>query len=239
MNQLEVMNPEEIRVLAEFGREPATSERREVPHREPFVIPLDWEVVNLPDRSGPEVELDEEPLGKRPLGMTELLDRLTLISAEEADCIDLSSRGCHQVDIGEILGIDQVAVSFKIRRGLERIRWLVGPGSWFTGEELRSSLTEKRWTSQEVEILALLWENTSQTMVAQALGLTQSKVMHRFRRAFRRLSEDPELDCFCRGFFELSSAESRSIYSRGGRKKGHWNILHAVPSGPRSRGTSC
>lgn len=119
-----------------------------------------------------------------------LLDR---IPKREADLIQLYFiQRKRQADIAAIFGVTQAAVSYRLDRGLKRIKFLLRIPS-VTEEELRRDLPEI-FRDIDVDILVGMWQTTCQSQVAENLGLTQGRVRHRFFKAVKTLKEVSERD---------------------------------------------
>lgn len=138
-----------------------------------------------------------------------LLDR---IPDREADLIELYFlQHKRQADIADIFGVTQAAVSYRLDRGIQRLRYLLSIPQ-VTEEELRDDLcrafpnqVECPKCSQvegtcplcnstglihvDVEILVGMWMTTCQSEVALILNLTQGRVRHRFFKAVSTLAE--------------------------------------------------
>lgn len=169
-----------------------------------------------------------------------LLDRLP---EREADLICLYYiEKKRQADIATIFGVTQAAVSYRLDRGIQRLKFLLDIPQ-VTEEELRSDLPDIFPTRSEcpllrqvpehaqclvcrgsgqilidVEILVGMWETTCQSEVASKLGLTQGRVRHRFFKAVEILEgaaqQDPRF------------APYQQIFSAVASKK--FNILREV-----------
>jgi DNA-directed RNA polymerase specialized sigma24 family protein len=120
-----------------------------------------------------------------------LLDR---IPEREADLIHLYFiQKKRQADIATIFGVTQAAVSYRLDRGLQRIRFLLSIPQ-VTEAEIRRDLPDVFPQQIDVDILAGMWETTCQSEVATKLGLTQGRVRHRFFKAVKTLEKAAEAD---------------------------------------------
>lgn len=176
-----------------------------------------------------EEELDEEMLDgmgtlseyfqnedKRARVMS-LLDR---IPDKEADLIHLYYLDHkRQADIAAIFQVTQAAISYRLGRGIARLKFLLEMPQ-ISEEDLRIDLAkafpakarcsychEKKIQSAscpichgakqmfiDVEILIGMWETTCQSVVADKLCLTQGRVRHRFFIAVDKLTELAKTD---------------------------------------------
>jgi len=156
----------------------------------------EWDGESLPEQLTDDVPTFEEQVA--PL--------LPRIPAREADLIELyfiSHK--RQADIAIIFGITQAAVSYRLDRGIKRIKFLLSIPS-VSEEELRRDLPTLFKDSIDVNILVGMWETTCQSEVAEALGLTQGRVRHRFFRAVAALREKAPTNESLQPYLEIFSA---------------------------------
>jgi len=143
---------------------------------------LDEEIENVADDEGFASLLPEENLEALILP---LLDR---IPKREADLIYLYFiQRKKQAEIAQIFEVTQAAISYRLDRGIQRIRFLTQIPS-VTEEEIRRDLTPV-FEPIDVDILVGMWETTCQSEVASMLGLTQGRVRHRFFNAVEALKQ--------------------------------------------------
>src|SRR5271157_3810148 len=117
-----------------------------------------------------------------------LLDR---IPKREADLIYLYFiQKKRQADIAVIFNVTQAAISYRLDRGLKRIKFLLSIPQ-VTEEDIRRDLPDI-FKPIDVDILLGMWSTTCQSQVAEDLGLTQGRVRHRFFKAVRVLKEAAE-----------------------------------------------
>lgn len=142
------------------------------PGGEPYTVPLTAAHASVMADSAPDaLELliaredgapDDEPGGLPPGRARAMLSRyLELIPALEADAIELYFlRGLPQPSVAEILGMTQQAVSYRILRGIQRVRWHHQYGGLFRAEELIAEAPRLRRhgvSPARVQMLATLW----------------------------------------------------------------------------------
>lgn len=119
---------------------------------------------------------------------------LNRIPEREADLIDLYYiKKKRQADIAAIFGVTQAAISYRLDRGLQRIKFLLEIPD-VTEEELRENLPKVFPKPMDVDILVGMWQTTCQSEVAKQLNLTQGRVRHRFFKAVETLSEAAQKD---------------------------------------------
>lgn len=135
---------------------------------------------------------------------------LEKIPDREADIISMYFvANKRQADIAAIFRMTQAAVSYRLARGIKRIRFLIDIPN-VTSEEMIEHLSEVfpsvppksgvRATEEigpdnlhvDVHILVNMWITTCQSQVAKELGLTQGRVRFRFFKAVKRLQEAAE-----------------------------------------------
>jgi len=140
-----------------------------------------------------EDELEGEEIAEEAIPVSissEYQDRiaplLPLIPAKESDFIYLYYF-CRkrQADIAEIFQVTQAAVSYRLSRGLKRLRFLLEVPT-LSEEELHQDLPEL-FNEMDVNIMIGMWKTTCQSEVAGNLGLTQGRVRHRFFQAVKKL----------------------------------------------------
>lgn len=144
-----------------------------------------------------------------------LLDR---IPDREADLIQLYYiQHKRQADIAEIFGVTQAAISYRLDRGLQRIRFLLSIPQ-VSEEEMRRDLPKIPFKPIDVDILIGMWKTTCQSEVASSLGLTQGRVRHRFFGAVKTLEKRAKED-------DLFDPYHRVFSAIAGK---HFNILREV-----------
>jgi DNA-directed RNA polymerase specialized sigma24 family protein len=149
---------------------------------------------------------------------------LNRIPQREADLIYLYYiQKKRQADIAEIFGVTQAAISYRLDRGLQRIKFLLEIPP-VTEDDLREDLVEI-FEPIDINILVGMWQTTCQSEVANRLGLTQGRVRHRFFKAVETLKLASSDDEKFLPYYTLYS----SIASK------HFNILREV-SLPQWRG---
>lgn len=90
-----------------------------------------------------------------------------------------------QADIAELFSCTQAAISYRLDRGIQRIKFLLSIPK-ITEDELRQDLADL-FEPIDINILAGMWMTTCQSEVATRLNLTQGRVRHRFFKAVERL----------------------------------------------------
>ena len=161
-----------------------------------YVIPIDpSELANRfagPGRlldDGPEPEEEEvESLFSGQDSETRIAPLLDRIPEREADLIYLYYiQKKRQADIAEIFEVTQAAISYRLDRGLQRIKFLLSIPS-VTEEDMREDLKDA-FQEIDVNILVGMWITTCQSEVAAQLKLTQGRVRHRFFKSVGTLEE--------------------------------------------------
>jgi len=113
---------------------------------------------------------------------------LPRIPPREADLIRLYHKdGLKQEQIARLFGITQAAVSYRLHRGIKRIRFLrIIPELYRDVFDLELG---PKFNQQDREILWLMYRTTCQSEVAKRMGLTQGRVRHRFFRSLGRIKD--------------------------------------------------
>lgn len=131
---------------------------------------------------------------------------LTRIPKREADLIDLYyKQKKRQADIAEIFGVTQAAISYRLDRGLQRIRFLLSIPQ-IDEIDIRRDLPDVPFKEIDVDILVGMWETTCQSEVAARLGLTQGRVRHRFFNAVKILDRRSKEDSKFLPYYKVFSA---------------------------------
>lgn len=161
-----------------------------------YVIPVD--PSELANRfAAPEIVSDEEREEIDPeidvlfsSGDYEsiVLPLLDLIPDREADIINLYYI-CRkrQADIAAIFDVTQAAISYRLDRGVKRLKFLLSIPT-VTEEDMREDLAEI-FEQIDINILVGMWQTTCQSEVATKLQLTQGRVRHRFFKAVEALKK--------------------------------------------------
>jgi hypothetical protein len=145
------------------------------------------EIDNIPDDEGFAAYVPEEDFESK---VAPLLDR---IPQREADLIYLYFiQRKKQAEIAQIFEVTQAAISYRLDRGLQRIKFLLSIPQ-VTEEEIRRDLAPV-FEDIDVNILVGMWETTCQSVVAERLDLTQGRVRHRFFNAVKALEKLAEQD---------------------------------------------
>jgi len=115
-----------------------------------------------------------------------ILDRLP---ERESDLLDMYFfKKKRQAEIAGIFGVTQAAISYRLDRGIKRLKFLLSIPQ-VTEEELREGLPSVFSDPIDVDILVGMWQTTCQSEVANILKLTQGRVRHRFFKAVLVLQE--------------------------------------------------
>jgi len=103
--------------------------------------------------------------------------------------------GKDQRDIGQILSITQGDVSYRLKRAIKRMKFLLKLPD-LSEDVMRTKLGEVLPNEQYVEIMIGIYKTSSQSAVAKKIGLSQGKIRYRFLRGLeiiRKLSTEQEL----------------------------------------------
>ena len=166
-----------------------------------YVIPIDpSELANRFAAPEPLLDDEVEPEETEPSSLfsgadyeTRIAPLLERIPQREADLIYLYYiEKKRQADIAEIFEVTQAAISYRLDRGLQRIKFLLSIPD-VTEEDMRADLSDG-FQKIDVNILVGMWQTTCQSEVASELGLTQGRVRHRFFKSVDTLKELAEKD---------------------------------------------
>lgn len=169
----------------------------------------------------PIEEVDEEKVASILSSLhfeTQVKPLLDRIPEREADLIELYFiTKKRQADIAGIFDVTQAAISYRLDRGIQRIKFLLSIPQ-ITESEMRANLPLVPLKQIDVDILVGMWKTTCQSEVAMQLGLTQGRVRHRFFGAVKLLEKKAGEDLSFEPLFKVFS----SIASK------NFNILRAV-----------
>jgi len=188
-----------------------------------YVIPVDPSELANRFATNDDPYSDEEP-AKEPEDDTvekilqdgdyedRIMPLLNRIPQREADLIQLYYiQKKRQADIAEIFGVTQAAISYRLDRGLQRIKFLLSIPP-VTEEDLRRDLPEV-FKDIDVDILIGMWQTTCQSEVASRLGLTQGRVRHRFFKAVKTLKDAAAKDTKFVPYHKVFSAISSKRFN--------------------------
>jgi predicted XRE-type DNA-binding protein len=191
-----------------------------------YVIPVD--PAELANRfAAPDALLDDEIVDEPDAEMaalfssddyeTRIMPLLDRIPDREADLIYLYYV-CkkRQADIAMIFDVTQAAISYRLDRGIQRIKFLLSIPT-VTEEDMREDLA-LIFEPIDIDILVGMWQTTCQSEVATKLQLTQGRVRHRFFKAVEVLKGSAGKDARFEPYHRIFS----SISSK------NFNILRAV-----------
>ena len=163
-----------------------------------YVIPVDPSQIAARFKSPDEYDEDEVEQVADDEGVAALMSEMDFetriaplldrIPKREADLIYLYFiQRKKQADIAEIFEVTQAAISYRLDRGLRRIKFLLSIPQ-VNEEDMRRDLAEK-FDQIDVDILVGMWKTTCQSEVASQLNLTQGRVRHRFFNAVKALEK--------------------------------------------------
>jgi hypothetical protein len=179
-----------------------------------------------------EDEPDTFELDSFAMRIAPLLDRLP---PKEADMIEMYFlHHKREVDIGEIFGITQAGVSYRLRKATERIRWLASVPP-IAEADVRTVLPGWGFSKSDVELLALMWETTNATEVARRMGIRQAQSRHRFLALVTRLRKLANLDATMKPYAEYFEAVKSSSNILWGGTAGRYPNVSRTSEERRAR----
>lgn len=141
------------------------------------------------------------------------LDRLP---AREADILKLFFIDQKkQVELAKMFKVTQAAICYRIKRGIQRLRFLLQMPE-IDVYEMKQDLLEV-FDKQDVKIMLLMFQYTCQSQVAKDIGSTQCSVRHRFLKSIKQLSIEKERDEKYVKYYEMFKMISQNL-----------NILHEI-----------
>jgi len=93
-----------------------------------------------------------------------------------------------QSDIAEIFGCTQAAVSYRLKKAVKRIQFLLSLPQVTEAEMIQD--LKKIMSITDVDILMGMYHTTCQSWVAENLGLSQGLVRHRFFKSIKALQRN-------------------------------------------------
>jgi DNA-directed RNA polymerase specialized sigma24 family protein len=120
------------------------------------------------------------------------------IPALEADLIEATIWGCRQQDLATVFEMTQANVSYRLHRGLDRLRFATSLPE-ITPEELRQVLDDYL-SDLQIEMLVRFGRTKNMTEVARTLELPQSKARTLMLDALDVLGREPALERYA-GYF--------------------------------------
>ncbi len=151
------------------------------------------------------------------LSIAEIVSMLDRLPSREADIIRLHFiMQKKQVELAKIFKITQAAISYRINRAIQRIKFLLAIPK-IDPEEMETDLTIIFKDDFDVKVLCKMYVHTCQSQVAKELGSTQCYVRHRFLKAIDVLEKEGKSDGRYLKYHELFS-----------KIKNNFNILREI-----------
>lgn len=216
---------------------------RQHQNRRPFTVPLPdtnsdrclWVIDH--DQDDPETALirreagepDDEPDEEEAVEIPPI-ERL---SVEEQTAVTMYYEdGYTQQEIGDAMGISKVMVAYHLHRAAHRLRWMLGPGSWFSGVKLFTDVSQAGMPEEQALVLQGWWESTSQSVAGERLGWRQGRARHHIWRGRQTLEELAQVRTGFRiyvlGFVELETWGQNAIKTEGRPQRGHQAALRTA-----------
>lgn len=126
---------------------------------------------------------------------------MSRLTPREVQYLLLEAGGRTQRDIALQAKTSQRAVFYILHRAKQRIAWILGPGSWFTGQQLRAELRDCGASPEEADMLQEYWDTTCLTKAARHCS-TQG-AWRTVRRIRRILAERDSARAYLLGLDEL------------------------------------
>lgn len=118
--------------------------------------------------------------------INKILQVLPLLPDRESDIVRLYFLfKKKQTDIAKIFFCTQAAISYRLKRALERIRFLIDMPPIHVSQ-LRDDLSD-HLSQQDTEIFVAMFLSTCQSEVAEQLKISQGRVRHRYLRHLRTI----------------------------------------------------
>jgi hypothetical protein len=220
-----------------YSRHTTLTDRRAAIERDDALTPEEA----LIQREELEASGLDEPATRSPILPTKKLhEYLARLSADDRDALTAYFSGMQsQTAFAARVGISQPGMSWRIAHALRRLRWLAGPGSLFTSEDVERDLRGVL-SYEEVRALAIYWRTTFQSDVMRELRLEKhpyhllhgaiAKLSGRYRRGFDALLAEGKrlLDAGpARPFSALGDFIARRVVFRVGETVAKRTLLSA------------
>lgn len=151
------------------------------------------------------------------LSLAEIVSMLDRLPSREADIIRLHFiMQKKQVELAKIFRITQAAISYRINRAIQRIKFLLDIPK-VDPEEMEIDLAQIFKEDFDVQVLCKMYVHTCQSQVAKELSSTQCYVRHRFLKAIDVLEQESKADKKFQKYYDLFS-----------KIKGNFNILREI-----------
>lgn len=119
--------------------------------------------------------------------LNRLRDIMEKIPNIEGDFIELYYfRKVKQVNIAEIFRVSQPMVCYRLKKGVQRIKFLLSLPE-ISKKTMEEDLAKILPTSKDVEIMMLMYRTTCESRVATILNTSQSFIRHRFLKSLEIL----------------------------------------------------
>jgi DNA-directed RNA polymerase specialized sigma subunit len=133
-----------------------------------------------------------EPTEDDKATIRKVKDLLAFIPQREADFIEMFFfHQIRQIDIARMFKVSQPTVCYRLKRAAVRIRFLLEIAH-VSDTQFKRDLQAAGLQGKDLDIVMLMVRYTSQTKVAEMLGLTQSHVRHRFINVTHKLIAEDE-----------------------------------------------
>ena len=127
----------------------------------------------MPETLHTLADLSDRDLTLRDVDLDEFSETLALLPPVEEDVLRLSALGLKQSAIASLLGATQSAISYRLVRARQRLRWLVArPPRPEDFEEEMVRLVGEKWGP----VVATAIDSSSQTRAAEQHNVGQSSV---------------------------------------------------------------
>jgi hypothetical protein len=101
--------------------------------------------------------------------------------------------GCRQADLAQVFEVTQAAISYRLKRAIQRLKYLVEIPEGVE-DDLEQLLPEVVTDPKTLQVVREMWVMTSQSHVAAKLGITQGQTRFKFMGALKRLEKAAETD---------------------------------------------
>jgi DNA-directed RNA polymerase specialized sigma24 family protein len=145
-------------------------------------------IFSQEDRLVYHTTMEEDNVSQYPVDR--VLEKINRLPAREADMLMLYFfQKKDQADIGVIFKLTQGAISYRLKRAIQRLKFLLAMPDLDKAqmiEDLSPFMPEAIY----LEVMVGMWETTSQSAVARRLSTSQGRVRYRFMKGLKNLREN-------------------------------------------------
>jgi hypothetical protein len=174
----------------------------------PFIVPYD----DFSRFATPEIEEAAETSRKEDPFLTSrdrIIPMLEMIPPREADIVEmLFFQHKRQEDVAQIFGMSQGAISYRLQRAQERIKFLLSLPVLSEDDLERDlkALVPGEMSDIQADVLVSMYTTTSQKTTGLELGISQGRVRHNVIKGIAKLKKIADVDPKYQPYYQWFSA---------------------------------